>query len=327
MSIEDMLSRFPNVKLSYEKIVHKKVYDAALCMTVPEGNKYFAWLKNGECILLHITEGKTISRFQKYANANANVNANVNTLQKDTILYGTLLSIQGKQWFHIEDILYHQGKFTNVFSVEKRWVFICDLFITYKLTNMFTYISFGLPLLSSSFEDIRKQMMTLPYPVRYIRFQKKDDRTIYYLPSASIESITLFSQPNTKHNIFSEHTVFVVTPDIQNDIYHLSFINAINQDTTRVAAIPDYKTSVMMNRLFRNIKENQCLDTLEESDDEEEFENNDIDKYVYLDRSYRMLCRYNRKFGKWVPLRVAKPSDRGLSKEDIICLEKNKIYR
>jgi superfamily II DNA/RNA helicase len=38
-----------------------------------------------------------------------------------------------------------------------------------------------------------------------------------------------------------------------------------------VAFIPDYSTSVMMNKLFRNIKENQNLDALEESDDEEEF--------------------------------------------------------
>ena len=35
-----------------------------------------------------------------------------------------------------------------------------------------------------------------------------------------------------------------------------------------------------MNTLFRNIKENQNLDALEESDDEEEFENISLDKFV-----------------------------------------------
>ena len=39
----------------------------------------------------------------------------------------------------------------------------------------------------------------------------------------------------------------------------------------KVACIPNYKTSMMMNALFRNIKENRNLDLLEESDDEEEF--------------------------------------------------------
>ena len=39
-----------------------------------------------------------------------------------------------------------------------------------------------------------------------------------------------------------------------------------------------------MNSLFRNIKENRNLDLLEESDDEEEFENTSLDKFVDLDK-------------------------------------------
>ena len=41
-----------------------------------------------------------------------------------------------------------------------------------------------------------------------------------------------------------------------------------------IAAIPDYKTSVLLNKVFRNIKENDNLDALEESDNEDEFEKN-----------------------------------------------------
>ncbi len=62
----------------------------------------------------------------------------------------------------------------------------------------------------------------------------------------------------------------------------------------------------MMNKLFRNIKENENLDTLEESDDEEEFENNNLDKFVYLEKSYPLLCKYNYKFKKWYPISLAK---------------------
>ena len=61
----------------------------------------------------------------------------------------------------------------------------------------------------------------------------------------------------------------------------------------------------MMNKLFRIIKENDNLDALEESDDEEEFENENIDKFVRLDKSYKMVCRFNHKFKKWVPIKVA----------------------
>ena len=55
----------------------------------------------------------------------------------------------------------------------------------------------------------------------------------------------------------------------------------------------------MMNKLFRNIKENQNLDALEESDDEEEFEDERPDKFVYLNKEYKMVCKYNTKFNKW----------------------------
>lgn len=54
-----------------------------------------------------------------------------------------------------------------------------------------------------------------------------------------------------------------------------------------IAAIPDYKTSVFMNALFRNIKENRSLDALEESDDEDEFENTNIDKFVDLTKKLK----------------------------------------
>jgi hypothetical protein len=60
-----------------------------------------------------------------------------------------------------------------------------------------------------------------------------------------------------------------------------------------------------MNKIFRKIKENANLDFLEESDDEEEFESEDPHKFVDLDKSYNMLCVYNHKFKKWVPVRIA----------------------
>jgi hypothetical protein len=56
-----------------------------------------------------------------------------------------------------------------------------------------------------------------------------------------------------------------------------------------------------MNALFRKIKENVNLDSLEESDDDEEFEDDRIDKYVYLEKELKMKCQLNPKFKKWVP--------------------------
>ena len=60
----------------------------------------------------------------------------------------------------------------------------------------------------------------------------------------------------------------IILCDIQNDIYNLFCSDGNKPKFYQIAYIPDYKTSVMMNSLFRNISENLNLDTLEESEDE-----------------------------------------------------------
>ena len=84
-----------------------------------------------------------------------------------------------------------------------------------------------------------------------------------------------------------------------------------------VAYIPDFKTSVYMNSLFRNIKENANLDALEESDDEEEFENDKPDKFVFLERAYNMVCVWNSKFKKWAPVRLAPRGEKIITKQEL----------
>jgi hypothetical protein len=105
--------------------------------------------------------------------------------------------------------------------------------------------------------------------------------------------------------------VFIVRPNVQNDIYELFVSTGTPRNGTdhtlfhNFAHIPDFKTSIMMNRLFRNIRENERLDTMEESETEEEFENIELDKYVSLHKEYKLLCRLNKKFCRWVPISVA----------------------
>jgi hypothetical protein len=82
-----------------------------------------------------------------------------------------------------------------------------------------------------------------------------------------------------------------------------------------------------MNKLFRIIKENENLDALEESDDEEEFEDEDENKFVHLDKVYNMVCEYNHKFKKWTPIRVASEDANVSSKNDIQFVNKSYNYK
>ena len=65
--------------------------------------------------------------------------------------------------------------------------------------------------------------------------------------------------------------MFLVKAEIECDIYSLYYNTRSSKlEKYSTAFIANYKTSVWMNALFRTIKENDNLDYLEESDDEEE---------------------------------------------------------
>jgi hypothetical protein len=116
--------------------------------------------------------------------------------------------------------------------------------------------------------------------------------------------------------------IFMVRPNIQNDIYEL-FMRSSSSRTGELvfhnfAHISGYKTSVMMNRVFRNIIENERLDAQEESEDEADFENTEPDKYVTLNKEYNMVCRFNKRFCRWVPFQVVTAAAAGVAGAGVV---------
>lgn len=102
--------------------------------------------------------------------------------------------------------------------------------------------------------------------------------------------------------IGKQRAIFMVTADLQSDIYYL--VDPLSIYVTDVAYIPNYTVSVFMNSLFRNIKENRNLDAIEESDDEDDFYDMRVDKYVDLSKEIRMECVYHKKFRRWIPYKL-----------------------
>jgi hypothetical protein len=210
------------------------------------------------------------------------------SLSNGTLLYGVYFQYENVCFFAIEDIILYKGKhiafstFTNKLSIFDN---ILKREIQQQSTNNPEDIIIGLPIITSIDKINTDIISKLPYKIKYIQFRnykKQNGNQRFQLPY--IDYLDSCIQEKTK--------VFLVKPDIKNDIYHLYLDNKYID----VACIPDYKTSVFMNQLFRNIKENANLDLLEESDDE-----NDED-FVYLDREYKMTCKYNKQFKKWVPI-------------------------
>jgi hypothetical protein len=232
-----------------------------------------------------------------------------------TVLYGTIFKYNDVSCFCIEDMYYYKGSDLTNYSYLKKLQLIRQCLekelCSNALTNKFTI--FGLPIFKTNFSSLLQEIVLLPYKVDKIQYR--------FFNSKKVLAVKYY-KPNTNKNVFERGTnamtktnkaVFKVSPQIQTDIYNLFVYNDGKEEFFSIAFIPDYNTSVLMNKLFRNIKENINLDALEESDDEAEFENEKEDKYVFLDRSFKMNCQYNHKFKKWVPISLAAKDSRIIS--------------
>ena len=353
---DNLVRDFPNIKLSYENIVYKKVYKPDYIVAAPEGTRCFAWFtalnEKMMCLLMELTPTNQISDVKLAPTCFSN------DLAYGTILYGTVVTKSQSRFFYIEDIFSYKGSTIDRICWVEKLSTIRDMLkkdLKQVLYNN-AFVAFGLPLMCKTNEELAQRASTVPYTILAVQF-KLFNRTNNYLfmpyknyvadrgpvqknnpiPEPPILSVPIpvppilqvpisvpvpvpmqVKQQNVPVNRpTNRESVFLVRADIQNDIYNLySLAPDQTEEQHSTAHIPDFNTSVMMNKLFRNIKENQNLDALEESDDEEEFENERADKFVYLDRSLKMVCQFNHKFKKWSPIKIADKNSRVIASSE-----------
>jgi hypothetical protein len=375
LNYTEILDEFPIVKLSYENIIHKKVYNLDYVTAIPEGKKCFAWFTNyNNQDVCFIMELAFINNSNNYKIVNIKImNCCFSAeLSYGTIFYGTQF-YKGNTFFTIENILYYKGKHVSTLQWGKKLSIINEI-MTYHIKQKSynnSFIVFGLPLIKNNLEELLKDIENINYKIskiQFILFNKAN--VLLFVPYKNINNL-LLSEPHSINKIETyipppppplivpltdnhlnnthltppikqtintnqsnkdvikiNHThitkreiVFNVKPDIQNDIYNLYCHDNSCEIFYDTSYIPDYNKSVFMNKLFRNIKENDNLDALEESDDEDEFEDDRADKFVYLDKSYKMYCVYNNKFKKWVPNKIAHENAKLVNRKDL-----NEIY-
>ena len=343
LQLHTLLKRFPSFELSYETITHKKVspvpYD--ICLAVPAGRKYFLWFTfyktHDVCYLMELNKEKRI------VNATLVSTPFAWDCSIGTILYGTLIPDGG---FVVEDLYYYKGEpfkqqpfydrlclLKQMFekdqpqppSLTDSTMLICLPYFwmaTPTSTKAIVPSSFTL---SSALPD--RVASRIDYPVHHIQYRALyeirpylnvpvglKDSTVGTVGGAITKNIVSFVSnyvPDYKKPQYKYPTVFRVMADIQYDIYHLY---ALAHSGTfvyyDVAYIPNCRKSVFMNGLFRNIRENRCLDYIEESDDESDFEDIREDKYVDLSKELRIECSFHTKFRRWVPIRVVGKSEK-----------------
>jgi len=277
---------------SYPKKLSKFDY----IQVIPKGNDCVIYFKNNK-----ITFYKQNSSNQ-FITAITDTPTNLN----NTMALGTIIQ-QGI--VVLTDIIYLNGEFlqTNKERIRGLYTLFKEHHIqTHHITTECKYLEEPYDILFSisdcfyQWNDFVKGSIHIPYEIKHLEYkfftenlQTKNSRFIYILNNKQIQGSSL---QNT-----SKQT-FLITADVQADVYYLSDVK--NGKTVDTAHIPDYKTSVMMNSIFRNIKENRNLDSLEESDDDEDFEDCREDKYLQPNKRVQMECVYNTHFNKWVPNKI-----------------------
>ena len=311
-------NRYPEFELSYESMLHNKVPDKYnIVLAIPIGKKFICWFTfykdKNVMFLMELNKEKKIM--------NATI-VNIHFPEKmafGTILFGVYL--QDLNVFVIEDIHYYKGINTSKICLFKKYYYINEFFNNIEKQHQ---ITFCLPV-SWNYEDsdilIPKSILEkIPYQVHHVQYRclneivpflnknynklektEKLEKTKYDIP------IYIPIRSDFKKPQFKESTNFIVKADLQYDIYRL-YVYGKNNTLVyyNTAFIPNYKTSVFMNKIFRKIKENENLDYIEESDDEEDFQNICEDKYVDLNKKVQMECSFSYKFKRWIPLRIVK---------------------
>mgnify|MGYP001176374025 CR=1 FL=1 len=324
--LKHLLYRYPKFDLCYETASQKSdLQNYTLCLAVPTGKKHILWntFYNDKDIsyLFELNREKQVSKgtiVEKYT---------INEMSQNTIVYGTIVEREESELpvFVIDDVYFYKGiqikniPFVNKLSYMKEYVTYMNKF-KHKYIFALPYIwyydnskSIELPYyieeqvkesIGYEIHHLQYRSPTLVVPYVNVLNNKKINAPIS--TDADAYLLTYYKslyKMDTNRPQYKYNTTFLVKADLQNDIYHLFAFGAKKKMMYyNIMFIPDYKTSVMMNNIFRKIKENKNLDYIEESDDEDDFQNIDIAKYVDIHKIVPFECKYSRKFKRWYPL-------------------------
>jgi len=320
-NLSQLIKRFPSFEPSYETLSHKKVhekYDFAIA--IPTGKKTYLWYTfyNGGDGLFLVDMNKD-DRVLKCTKIDHIFTSNV---PHGTLLHGVYLQETGA--FLAEDIYYYKGTSLKGLVFGEKLVYLNKL-LSYDITNTKDNITISMPVCWSVTnvaddtvpEDIK---LTIPYNIHHIQYRVLNDIMPFVNVSINrrpiIEKKKIVMTPSRSTSVFridynrirnGMRATFAIKADLQCDIYRLY---ASDHSDKRIyyntAYIPNYITSVYMNSHFRTVKENLNIDFIEESDDEDDFQNTDIDKNVDLDKEIIFECEYKHKFKRWIPRKLVR---------------------
>lgn len=300
-----LLSRFPiNSDISLCKRLSNKV-KADIYQLIPVGKQSQLWYT----YLNDMNIAVIITKINGSYNLEACYASFENSMAYGTIISGVYYIKKTPTFTHkvfcADNISYYKGEYVGNLNMLNKLSIITNMFEYNEIGNiksLYNSIRVCMPIMSNDITKIQNNINNLPYPTFGIKFINYNEIN----PIGSLNSkIDNLADSNKK-------CVFLVKANVEPDSYTLYGKDTTTYNDNRlqrigIALIPSYQDSIRMNTLFRRIRENMSIDTIEDSDDEDDFENIEPTKYLLPNVEYKMYCSFSNICNRWIPESIASP--------------------
>lgn len=253
----------PTIKLPHESFVQKEVYlPNAFYLAQPVGKLSCVWFTKVNnvptCMLIEIRDRQFVKQTPLQTLFDPDL--------VGTLLHGTFMHYESQPCFVIHNIFYYQSNVVENCYQEKYALMesILEKYIWNEKMSS-SQCMFFMPVTSFRIENIEAS-----YKIFCIKIiEASGNKIMNYVDQTVLKP--LWVQSTDLRDIYEIYTL--------DNVYH------------SIAHIDTYKRSALLNKLF---KKEITLDSIEESDDEEEFES----------KRLKMYCKWNETMKKWVPIKL-----------------------
>jgi len=250
-----------DIKLPYETIIHKEVYiPNAIYLAQPVGKlSCISFTLVNDVPTCYLIEIKDRQLSKKYPIATV-----FDPQLIGTVLQGTYMHYESQPCFVIHNIFYYKNEKVTC-SYSEKCILFQEILGNYIWNEKMSKSQCMFYLPESSF---RIENINASYKIFCIKIMT-DNKIINYIDE------TVYKQ-------FMVHSTNI------RDIYE---IYTLDNQYHSIAHVNTHKCSKMLNKLF---KKEVSIDSIEESEDEEEFPS----------KSIKMYCKWNEMTKKWIPIKI-----------------------
>ena len=275
-----IISNFPYRYITHDRVLYKNDTPDMYIM-VPSGIKCCIWITmyNNQPILyeLYLTNACKIYDVMCHFFVGDVALAR----GRGTICSGYSFFNNNKRRIVLIDIMTLNGISLVQDGFDKRMKSLYSFFESMDVTSTRNTFTIGYVNVAFHEDDIQDTISKMTFKVSYVLKCRIHNNSINYIAKDRVQ--------NYKTMIFRVKALEPI------DLYELYCHNM--ESVYSIAGIQTLETSVMMNKIFRNIRENINLDLLEESEDE-------CEQYLLDGIEKNMMCSFNKKINKWIPIKI-----------------------